>query len=98
MIPPCSTKCASYAANTQLGTTNYAEYLDRFIATCHPKILSYDNYSLMDDGSVREPYWSNLEAIRSACQKHGLEFWNIVLSVAHFNYREPTAADLRFEA
>jgi hypothetical protein len=86
-----------YAENSQLGTTNYAEYLERFIATCHPKILSYDNYSLMDDGSVREPYWSNLEAVRSACQKHGLEFWNIVLSVAHFNYREPTAADLRFE-
>jgi hypothetical protein len=27
-----------------------------------------------------------------------LEFWNIVLSVAHFNYQEVTAADLRFEA
>jgi len=87
-----------YAENWQLGTTNYAEYLERFIATCHPRIISYDNYSLMDDGSVRESYWSNLEAVRAACKKHGIEFWNIVLSVAHFNYREPSAADLRFEA
>jgi len=86
-----------YANSGQLGTTNYAEYLERFITTCHPTIISYDNYSLMDDGSVRESYWTNLEAVRAACQKHGLDFWNIVLSVAHFSYREPNAADFRFQ-
>jgi hypothetical protein len=87
-----------YAENWQLGTTNYAEYLERFISTCHPRIISYDNYSLMDDGSVRDNFWSNLESIRAAAQKHGIEFWNIVLSVAHFNYAEPTAAGLRLQA
>ena len=87
-----------YAENWQLGTTNYAEYLERFIAACKPKIISYDNYSIMEGGSLRGNYWTNLEAVRNACKKHGLEFWNIVLSVAHFNYREPSAADLRFEA
>jgi hypothetical protein len=86
-----------YANSTQLGTTNYSDYLERFIATCHPSIISYDNYSLMDDGSVRESYWTNLEAIRTASRKHGLEFWNIVLSVAHFSYRELNAADFRFQ-
>jgi hypothetical protein len=86
-----------YATPGQLGTTNYAEYLERFIATCRPSIISYDNYSLMDDGSVRESYWSNLEAVRAACRKHGVEFWNIVLSVAHFSYRELNAADFRFQ-
>ncbi len=88
----------NYAENWQLGTTNYGEYLERFIATCHPQIISYDNYSLMDDGSLRPEYWSNLEAISAACRQHSIHFWNIVLSVAHFNYREPSAADLRFEA
>jgi len=87
-----------YADNGQLGATNYSEYLERFVATCRPAIMSYDNYSLMDDGSVRENYWSNLESVRAAARAHGLDFWNIVLSVAHFNYREPTAADFRFQA
>jgi hypothetical protein len=87
-----------YATNEQLGTTNYAEYLERFIATCHPKIVSYDNYSLMDNGTVRDSFWTNLESVRAACHKHGLEFWNIVLSVAHFNYAEPSAAGLRLQA
>ncbi len=86
-----------YANSDQLGTANYTDYLERFIATCHPAIVSYDNYSLMDDGSVRDNYWSNLEAVRGACAKHGLEFWNIVLSVAHFSYRELQAADFRFQ-
>lgn len=87
-----------YATAEQLGTTNYEEYLEKFVATCHPTIISYDNYSLMDDGSVRENYWSNLEAVRNVCHRHGLNFWNIVLSVAHFNYREPGPADFRFQA
>ena len=87
-----------YADDSQLGTTNYADYLERFITTCHPKIISYDNYSLMDDGSIRGSYWTNLEAVRNACKRHKIVFWNIVLAVAHFNYREPTAADLRFQA
>jgi len=86
-----------YASAEQLGAATYADYLERFIATCGPAIISYDNYSLMDDGSVRQSYWSNLEAVRAACQRHGLEFWNIVLASAHFSYRELNAADFRFQ-
>ncbi len=86
-----------YADNGQLGTTNYTEYLERFVSVCHPTIISYDNYSLLDNGTVRDSYWSNLESVREASRKHGLQFWNIVLSVAHFNYRELSAADFRFQ-
>ena len=87
-----------YADNSQLGTTSYEDYLERFITSVTPKIISYDNYSLMDDGSLRANYWTNLEAVRDACKRHKIVFWNIVLAVAHFNYRERSAADLRFEA
>ena len=87
-----------YADNGQLGASGYAEYLEKFITTCKPKILSYDNYSLLDGGGIRENFWSNLESVRAACQKHNLEFWNIVLSVAHFNYAEPTPAGFRLQA
>lgn len=88
----------NYAENWQLGDSNYPSYLEKFIDTIHPVALSYDNYSLMDDGSLREGFWSNLEQMRSAAKKHGLPFWNTVLAVAHFNYREPGAADYRFQA
>lgn len=87
----------NYASAAQLGNPTYAEHLDIFISICRPTTLSYDHYALMEDGSLRHGYWQNLEAMRAAARKHDLPFWNMVLTVAHFNYREPTAADLRFQ-
>jgi len=87
----------NYASTQQLGTATYEEHIERFVGACKPNTLSYDHYALMDDGSLREGYWRNLEQMRAAAKKHNLPFWNIVLTVAHFNYREPTAADLRFQ-
>lgn len=87
-----------YASAKQLGSPSYDEHLEAFIKTCKPPILSYDNYSLMEREDVRAAYWTNLESMRSASVKHRIPFWNIVLTVAHFNYREPTAADARFQA
>ncbi len=87
----------NYASAAQLGSASYAAHLEEFISQVRPTQLSYDHYALMDDGSLRDGYWQNLEALRTAALRHGLPFWNIVLTVAHFHYREPTAADLRFQ-
>jgi hypothetical protein len=87
----------NYANAQQLGTATYTNHLETFIATVKPTILSYDHYALMEDGTLRDGYWLNLEQMRAAAKRHGLPFWNIVLTVAHFSYREPTAADLRFQ-
>lgn len=86
-----------YANEGQLGAPKYEDYLEKFVATCHPTQLSYDHYALMDDGSLGGNYWNNLEQMRAVAKKHNLPFWNIVLACAHFSFREPTAADLRFE-
>jgi hypothetical protein len=87
----------NYANAQQLGSASYDEHLQKFLAVCKPTQLSYDHYALMDDGSLRNGYWQNLESMRAAAQRADIPFWNIILTVAHFNYREPTAADLRFQ-
>ena len=87
-----------YASPQQLGAATFDAYLERFVADCHPPIISYDCYALMEDADVLPRYWSNLTAVSATAQRHGLPFWNIVLSVAHFTYRELTAADARFQA
>lgn len=87
----------NYASPGQLGTPTYEQYLEDFVKICHPTQLSYDHYALMDDGSLNGGYWANLEQMRAVAQRHGLPFWNIVLAVGHFSFREPTASDLRFE-
>ncbi len=88
----------NYAIDEQLGTKGYADYLDKFIATCHPPILSYDHYTLMEGGSMRERYFENLEQMRAAALKAKIPFWNIVQSTAALDFREVSAADLRFQA
>jgi len=87
----------NYASPEQLGAATYPDYLQKFCAVCRPTTLSYDHYALMDDGSLRNGYWQNLEQVRAAALSNALPFWNIVLSVAHFNYREVSAADFRFQ-
>ncbi|MGZ4987136.1 MAG: hypothetical protein ACXWBP_03750 [Limisphaerales bacterium] len=87
----------NYADNNQLEGLTYAQYLQLFINDCRPTFISYDHYALMDDGTLRNGYWQNLEQVHAASRASGIPFCAILLSVGHFNYREPSAADLRFE-
>lgn len=87
----------NYASPAQMNVPTYAEYLESFIETVKPRFLSYDHYALMDDGSLRDGYFPNLEAVSQAASRHDLPFWNIVLGNAHFRYAEPTEAGLRFQ-
>jgi len=87
----------NYANAGQLGTPDYATYLETYIETCRPPILCYDHYAIMEGGGLREGYFANLEAVRNAALKHDLPFWNIVLTNACLDYRKPSAADLRFQ-
>ena len=52
----------------------------------------------MEDGSLRNGYFSNLEAIRKAATRHKIPFWNVVMSTGCLPYAEPTEAGLRFQA
>lgn len=87
----------NYATPAQLGAPDYESYLRKFVEVCKPPILSYDHYALLEGGSLRDGYFANLEAVRRVALDNKLPFWNIVQANAHFNYREPSAADLRFE-
>lgn len=77
---------------------SYTDYLTTYIETVNPNFLSYDHYALMDNGTLREGYFQNLEAMRDAAIKHNLPFWNIVLGNRHFTYAKPTLDTLRFQA
>lgn len=89
----------NYAHPAALGTATYDEYVEKFIEVCQPPILSYDHYSIFEGGVFRsKEYFQNLESIRRAALKHELPFWQIVLSLGALNFREPSAADFRFQA
>jgi hypothetical protein len=89
----------NYANAGQLGAASYDEYLEKFIDTCQPPVLSYDHYAIMEGGGFRDDvYWANLESVRRAAVKHKLPFWQIVLANGCLNFREPSLADFRFQA
>jgi len=75
----------------------YEGYLDRFVESCKPPILSYDNYAIGEQGGFSNGFWANIAHFRNVSLRHGLPFWTIVLTVAHWGYRAPTAADLRLQ-
>ncbi len=87
----------NYASPAQMGVETYEEYLRKFVEVVHPEYLSYDHYALMDDGTLRDGYFQNLEAARKVSLEAGIPFWNIVLANSHFRYAEPTPAGFRFQ-
>jgi hypothetical protein len=80
------------------GVGDYEGYVEKFVETVKPTYISYDHYALMDDGSLRDGYFRNLEIVRRVALRHNIPFWNIVLSNAHFHYANPTEGGLRFQA
>jgi len=87
----------NYAKSRQLGTDTYEYYVESFIKTLKLPFLSYDHYALMEDGTLRKGYFSNLEVVRKACLRHKIPFWNTVLSTACVPYAKPTEVGLRFQ-
>ncbi len=98
MHPALTNLYPNYCDLPRLGTRTYREYLDRAVREIRLEVLSYDHYAIMDDGSIRNGYYSNLEDARRIALKYGIPCWNIVLSNAHFNFAEPSPASLRFQA
>jgi len=78
-------------------TNEYENYVRRYVETLNAPFLSYDDYSLFEDGSLRYLYFDNLEVMRRISIEYNIPFWHILLSVPHFHYREPSEADMRFQ-
>ena len=89
---------------SQLGTSNYTEYLERFVAEVNPQVISYDNYSVQYSDDLKNTdkaasYYHNLFEVRRVAQKHQLPCLHIVSA----NQIRPPApipspANLQFQA
>lgn len=70
---------------SQLGTSSYLEYLQRYVAEVKPQFISYDNYQVqysqdLKNAAIAASYFTNLMQVRQVALEHGLPFWNIVSS------------------
>lgn len=93
----------NYASNnlqtqqSQLQTDSYLQYLQKYVQTVAPDVLSYDHYHFLQDGD-RPGFFGNLDDAQRVAKSANIPFWNIVLSVQHGPYRTLNENELRFEA
>ena len=87
----------TYATSNQLDTTSYTGYIESFINTINPRLLSFDSYPILET-EMRPDYYYNLEFIRKIAQQHNIPFWSFVLSVYHSPYPKPIMSHLRTQA
>jgi hypothetical protein len=89
---------------SQLGTSNYTEYLERFVAEVQPQVISYDNYMVQFSDDLKDQkktasYYRNLLEVRRVALAHQLPCLNIVSAN---QIRPPTPipspANLQFQA
>jgi hypothetical protein len=72
-------------------------YLQLYVDTCKPPVISYDNYAIGEAVDFSYGFWANIWDIRSAALRNNVPFHTVILTAAHFNYRVPNAADLRLQ-
>ncbi len=87
------------AQPSQLNTDTYEQYLEKYLQTVRPAVLSWDHYHFLTSGD-RPGFFGNLAAApRAAGATNPITpFWQIVLSVQHGPYRALSENELRFEA
>jgi len=81
-----------------MGDWYVKDYVQAFVDACHPPVLSYDNYPIGETGTFSYGYWANMHDVRQVSVANDIPFHTILLTSAHWNYRVPTAGDLRLMA
>ena len=91
----------TYANNGQLGTqgdtiTAYQSYLDQFVDTVKPALLSYDHYQFAVKGDNAD-YFLNLALVKQKAEQARVPFLNIVQACTWAkSMRVPTPNEMRY--
>ena len=74
----------NFADSTQLGTTNYKEYVQEYIRQIPVQFVSFDYYPVLKD-RIFKNWYENLELIAIESKKAGLPFWAFALTTNYDN-------------
>ncbi len=81
------------------GAATYNAYIEDFLDTVKPEILSYDRYIFFKDHDGGS-YFSNLSTIRKWALRYDIPFCNIIQAIGtdccNLNWRTPTEAEHRW--
>ncbi|MFI4910937.1 MAG: hypothetical protein ACIAQZ_04650 [Sedimentisphaeraceae bacterium JB056] len=75
----------------------YLDYVDEYIDTVHPAILSCAYYCLLSDENERAGTYDSLELRRSKALANGIGFMAFAIVNEHLGYRSPSESDLNWK-
>jgi hypothetical protein len=80
------------------GFSSYDDYVQTYVDTVKPAVLSYDHYPILSDGTDKVTFYSDMETIRSKADAAGVGFMGFALVNDHYSYRLPSESDLNWMA
>jgi hypothetical protein len=86
-----------YASPQQLGAKDYKDYVDQFIMSVQPPLLSFDNYPT-SSGKLEPHLYTNLEIVAAAARSARKPFWGFYQAVLWDTMPARTLAQLRVES
>ncbi len=75
----------------------YIRKVEKYLNVVQPRVLSYDFYATLIDGSDYPQFYSNMEIIRKLACEYEIPWWGFALVTKHLSYREPSESDLRWQ-
>ena len=88
----------SYGSPVQLGSDDYPAYINSFITTVKPGLLSYDNYALREGVTWYDPWYADLAVVREETKKFRIPFIVFIQSEGIRNgLRVPNRAEILWQ-
>jgi hypothetical protein len=88
----------SYGSPVQLGSDDYPAYINSFITTVKPGLLSYDNYALREGVTWYDPWYADLAVVREETRKAGIPYIVFIQSEGIRNgLRVPNRAEMLWQ-
>ena len=79
---------------------DWGKFLDKYVKLSNTDIIGYDRYTQMNSVDVQtgiNTYYESLRVYREASLRHGVPFWNTLLSTGHYLYKAPNLDEFRWQ-
>lgn len=82
---------------SELGVSNYQEYLDSFCANVRSDYLCYDFYPYRAENHIGK-FWANFELVATACERTSRDLWIVLQVNSRFKDKWISENQLRYQA
>ncbi|BBA98529.1 hypothetical protein RVR_4740 [Actinacidiphila reveromycinica] len=84
-------------ANINRGNgATYADFVQTYVDTAGPALISFDRYPILTDG-IDTDYFDTWAIVRAAALKAGVPAWTYIQSTGYNSHRVPTASQLAWQ-